>query len=348
MMRIIFPLLVAFASLLATGAQAQSGVRLAADAPDAYTVASGDTLWGISGRFLQEPWRWPEVWRLNRDEIRNPHLIYPGQVILLDRSGPWLSIGRRIGGSSSAVQDGRLQPKVYNEALEEALPSIPLQIIDPFLNRPLVVDQPRLDGSATIVATETSRVLTGTGDTVFAKNVGDEGEVWHIYRPARPLEDPVTREPIAWEAAYLGTARVTERGEPTTLEILSAVEEIGTGDLMMPSEPPSVFAYVPHAPEAAIEGRIVSIHRGVSETGRLNVVALNVGEQDGLERGHVLALYRNRGVAQYRGEAGTESYRLPEKRYGVVFVFRVFERVSYALVMDSDGPVTIADAVRTP
>jgi len=211
-----------------------------------------------------------------------------------------------------------------------------------------VVDQPRLDGSATIVATETSRVLTGTGDTVFAKNVGDEGEVWHIYRPARPLEDPVTREPIAWEAAYLGTARVTERGEPTTLEILSAVEEIGTGDLMMPSEPPSVFAYVPHAPEAAIEGRIVSIHRGVSETGRLNVVALNVGEQDGLERGHVLALYRNRGVAQYRGEAGTESYRLPEKRYGVVFVFRVFERVSYALVMDSDGPVTITDAVRTP
>ena len=100
MKRIIFPLLVAFASLLGVGAHAQSSVRLAADAPDSYTVERGDTLWGISGRFLQEPWRWPEVWRLNRDEIRNPHLIYPGHVVLLDRSGPWLSIGRRIGGSA--------------------------------------------------------------------------------------------------------------------------------------------------------------------------------------------------------------------------------------------------------
>lgn len=346
MNRIIFPLLVAFASLLASGAQAQSGAQLAADAPDSYTVVRGDTLWGISGRFLREPWRWPEVWRLNRDEIRNPHLIYPGQVILLDRRGPWLSIGRRVGGGGT--QDGRLQPQVYDEPLQDAVPSIPLHIIDPFLNRPLVVDQPRLDGSATIVATETSRVLTGTGDTIFAKNVGDEAEVWHVYRPVRPLEDPVTRAPIAWEAAYLGTARVTARGEPATLEILSAVEEIGVGDLMLPSEPPSVFSYVPHAPDARIEGRIVSIHRGVSETGRLHVVALDVGERDGLERGHVLALYRNRGVAEYPGADGKETYRLPEKRYGVAFVFRVFERVSYALVMDSDGPATIADSVRTP
>ena len=191
-------------------------------------------------------------------------------------------------------------------------------------------------------------MLTGSGDTVFAKNVDPDTEVWHIYRPARPLEDPITRETIAWEAAYLGTARVTERGEPTTLEIVSAVEEIGVGDLMMPSERPSVFSFAPHAPEQAVDGRIVSIHRGVSETGRLNVVALNVGERDGLERGHVLSLFRNRGTAEYRGEAGKESFQLPEKRYGVVFVFRVFERVSYALVMESDGPVTIADAVRKP
>ena len=345
MIRIIFPLLVSFVTLLGATAHAQSGVRLADNAPDSYTVVRGDTLWDISGRFLQEPWRWPEVWRLNRDQIRNPHLIYPGQVILLDRSGPWLTIGRRVG---SGTQAGRIEPKIYNEALESAVPSIPLQIIEPFLNRPLVVDQPRLEGSATIIATETSRVLTGSGDTVFAKNVDPDTEVWHIYRPARPLEDPITRETIAWEAAYLGTARVTERGEPTTLEIVSAVEEIGTGDLMMPSEPPSVFSYAPHAPDFDVEGSIISIYRGVSETGRLNVVALDTGEQDGLERGHVLALYRNRGVAEYRGEDGKESFRLPEKRYGVAFVFRVFERVAYALVMESDGPVTIGDAVRKP
>jgi hypothetical protein len=345
MIRIIFPLLLGIATLLGASAHAQSSVRLADNAPDSYTVVRGDTLWDISGRFLQEPWRWPEVWRLNRDQIRNPHLIYPGQVILLDRSGPWLTVGHRI---SSSTKSGRIEPKIYTEALETAVPSIPLQVIEPFLNRPLVVDQPRLNGSATIIATETSRVLTGSGDTVFAKNVDPDTEVWYIYRPARPLQDPITGETIAWEAAYLGTARVAERGEPTTLEILSAVEEIGVGDLMMPSERPSVFSYAPHAPEQTVDGRVISIHRGVSETGRLNVVALNVGERDGLERGHVLSLFRNRGTAEYRGEAGKETFQLPEKRYGVVFVFRVFDRVSYALVMESDGPVTIADAVRKP
>jgi hypothetical protein len=343
MIRIIFPLLVGFATLLGATAHAQSGVQLADNAPDSYTVVRGDTLWDISGRFLRQPWRWPEVWRLNRDQIRNPHLIYPGQVILLDRSGPWLTIGQRVG-----AQDEGIRPRIYTEALDAAVASIPLQVIEPFLNRPLVVDQPRLEGSATIIATETSRVLTGSGDTVFAKNVDPDTEVWHIYRPARPLEDPLTHETIAWEAAYLGTARVTERGNPTTLEITSAVEEIGVGDLMMPSETPSVFSYAPHAPEQDVEGRVIAIHRGVSETGRLHVVALNVGEQDGVERGHVLTLYRNRGVAEYTGENGKETYQLPEKRYGLVFVFRVFDRVSYALVMESDGQVTISDAVRKP
>ncbi len=349
MTRIIFPLLLGFATLLGASAHAQSGVpsgvRLADDAPDSYTVVHGDTLWAISARFLREPWRWPDVWRLNRDQIRNPHRIYPGQVILLDRSGPWLTVGRRI---ASGTQSDRIEPKIYTEALETALPSIPQQVIEPFLNRPLVLDQPRVDGSATIIATETSRVLTGAGDTVFASSVSPDAELWHIYRPARALEDPITGETIAWEASFLGTARVTEHGEPTTLEILTAVEEIGVGDLMMPSERPQVFSYAPHAPEQAVEGRIISIHRGVSETGRLNVVALNIGERDGLERGHVLALFRNRGSAEYRGEAGKENFQLPEKRYGVVFVFRVFERVSYALVMESDGPATISDAVRKP
>jgi len=172
--------------------------------------------------------------------------------------------------------------------------------------------------------------------------------VWQIMRPARPLKDPLSGEIIAYEADYLGTARVTERGEPTTLEITSAVEEIGTGDLMLASEQPNVFSYAPHAPEREIEGRVASIYRGVSETGRLHVIALTAGERDGLERGHVLSLFRNRGTAVYRGEDGKETFNLPEKRYGLVFVFRVFDRVSYALVMETDGPVTVGDAVRKP
>ncbi|AWI78940.1 peptidoglycan-binding protein [Parazoarcus communis] len=340
MIRIIFPLIVCIATLVSNTAAAQ-GAEIADDAPDSYTVVKGDTLWGISGRFLKQPWRWPEVWRMNRDQIRNPHLIYPGQIVHLDRSGPWLSIGKRLG------IDKRL-PQIYEETFGNELPSIPLNAIEPFLNKPLVVDEARLQGAATIIATETNRVFTGQGDTVFAKNVSADADVWQIFRPVTPLNDPITGEIIAYEAAYLGAARVTERSDPVTLEIVDSVEEIGVGDLMLPSERPSVFSFVPHAPENPVDGRVMSIYRGVAETGKLNVVSLNVGERDGLERGHVLALYRNRGIAEYKEEGVKETYQLPEKRYGLVFVFRTFDRVSYALVMDSDGHVSIADSARKP
>jgi hypothetical protein len=340
MIRIIFPLIVCIATLVSNTAAAQ-GAEIADDAPDSYTVVKGDTLWGISGRFLKQPWRWPEVWRMNRDQIRNPHLIYPGQIVHLDRSGPWLSIGKRLG------IDKRL-PQIYEETLGNELPSIPLNVIEPFLNKPLVVDEARLQGAATIIATETNRVYTGIGDTVFAKNVSDDADVWQIFRPAAPLNDPMTGEIVAYEAAYLGAARVSERSDPVTLEIVDSVEEIGVGDLMLPSERPNVFSFVPHAPENPVDGRVMSIYRGVAETGKLNVVSLNVGERDGIERGHVLALYRNRGIAEYKEDGVKETYQLPEKRYGLVFVFRTFERVSYALVMDSDGHVSIADGARKP
>lgn len=340
MTRIIFPLLVAVA-LLCGGSAAAQPPALAPDAPDTYTVVRGDTLWGIAGRFLQQPWRWPEVWRMNREQIRNPHLIYPGQVIVLDRSGPWLSIGRRVG-------DERLSPQVYEERLDAAIASIPTHDIEPFLTRPLVVDETHLAGAATIIATETSRVFMGNGDTVFAKDVPRGHDVWEIFRPARPLVDPLTNELLGYEAQYLGNARVTAHGTPATLQILSAVEEIGTGDRMLQSERPRVFAYVPHAPEVDIEGRLIGIYRGVVETGRHNVVTLNIGAREGLEPGHVLALYRNRGSVTYKEDGVSETFELPEHRYGLAFVFRVFGRVAYALVMDADGPVTIGDSVRRP
>ena len=343
MIRIIFPLIFSVAALLgSTAALAQA--TLADDAPDTYTVVRGDTLWDISGRFLRQPWRWPEVWRLNRDQIRNPHLIYPGQVIVLDRSGPYLSIGRRLG---DPLYEKRF-PQVYSEPLETAVPSIPIQVIEPFLTHPLVVDEPSLSGAGTIIATETSRVLMGAGDTVFAKDVTGRDQVFQVFRAARPLIDPVTREVLGHEATFLGTARITEDGTPATLSVISAVEEIGTGDRLLVAERPEIFSFVPRSPEAAIDGRLIGIHRGVAETGRHNVVTLNVGSREGLERGHVLALYRTRGTAVYSEDGRKESYDLPSQRYGIAFVFRVFERVAYALVMDSDGQVTVGDSVRKP
>lgn len=345
MTRIIFRLLFGFALAFAlTGhAGARTPPQLADDAPDQYTVQAGDTLWGIAGRFLREPWRWPELWRMNAAQVRNPHLIYPGQLLLLDRRGPTLALARALGDAQV-----RLQPRVHEEALPSAVPAIPLQAIEPFLSRPHIVDNAGLAHAATIVATETSRMLTASGDTVFATAIAAGIDAWQIFRPARALRDPQSGEIIAWEADYLGTAHVSAHGDPAVLQIVSAVEEIGVGDRLLPSEHSRLFAQPPHAPAHALDGRIVAIQRGVSETGPLGVVALNLGTAHGLEPGHVLALQRARGEVVHRGEDGPQHFALPEQTYGLALVFRVFERIAYALVMESDGQVSVGDRVRTP
>jgi LysM repeat protein len=343
MKRIIFPLLISVATLLGVApAAANEPPAIADNAPDTYTVVRGDTLWGISGRFLTQPWRWPEVWRLNRDQIRNPHLIYPGQVIFLDRSGPYLSIGRRVG-------DDRLQPKAYHESLDQAIPTIPLDVIHPFLVAPLVVDEVDLANSATIVANDFKRVFGGAGDTTFAKDIDADKRDWQIYRKTKPIVDPVTKETLGYEALHLGSAQLSQAGDgdrvPATLIITRSLEEIGPGDRMLPSEVPSVFSYVPHAPDFTIEDtRVIGIHRGVEVTGRHNVVVLNAGAEEGMEVGHVLSLWRNRGSAKHE----RESFDLPPQRYGLAMVFRTFGRVSYALVMDTDGEVKVGDFARQP
>ncbi|MDR1994760.1 LysM peptidoglycan-binding domain-containing protein [Azonexus sp.] len=347
MSRIISSIAVGIAFLASADVQA-APPTVAVDAPDSYTVVGGDTLWGISGRFLQEPWRWPEVWQMNEDEIKNPHLIYPGQIIVLDRSGPYLRIGKRVGdgsgGTDRPVGDSRLQPRIYQTPVEEAISTIPLKAIAPFLTKPLVVDGNSLQGAATIVATETDRVYLAQGDTVFARDVNEDADKWTIFRVGKSLVDPVKRQALGHEALYLGTARVTERTNPATLEIVEAVEEVGVGDKMLPAEGELIFSYVPHAPGELIDARLISIYRGISETGKLSVVIISAGKQDGLAPGHVLAMFRSRGTAIHEKQA----YVLPEKRYGSAMVFRVFDRVSYALIMDTEGQATIGDAIRNP
>lgn len=349
MTRIIFPLLCAAATLFASPSFAQNDPILP-NAPDAYTVKRGDTLWSISERFLKQPWRWPEVWQINRDEVKNPHLIYPGQVIVLDRSGGRLSLGR-------VITDQKLSPQVYSEPLKQAIPSIPLADIEPFLVRQLIVEEEDLAGAGTVIAAENQRVYTGDGDTIFAKGIPSGTEAWQMFRPVRPLVDPVTKEVLAYEAHYLGEARVTEDARPsvtgaetpTTLKVVSAVEEIGPNDRLLRVDQPRILSYMPHAPEADIDGRLIGIYRGVAETGRHHVVTLNVGARDGLEVGHVVALHRARGVVTYRDEdRRKEDFELPDHRYGVAFVFRVFNRVAYALVMDTEGHVSVGDYVRRP
>ena len=357
-MRIISALLFVFSSLLATSSPswsqaaaaptAQPGaeparlpaLELAEDAPDRHIVVRGDTLWDIAAKFLKEPYRWPEIWRLNKEEIRNPHWIYPGQVIVLDRreAVPRLRLGELL----------KLEPRVHSSEERVAIASIPQQVIEPFLARPLVVESGELDPVARIVATQENRVNLGAGDLAYAKGVNPDVRRWNIYRPGKTLLDPETKEALGIEALFLGTARLVRQGEPATLEIATSLQEIGRGDRLLPAPPLNIISYVPRAPATAVAARIISVYGAVGEGGRNSVVAISRGGRDGLEPGHVLALYRAGREVSNRHEGKDEVYRLPAERYGLVFVFRVFERVAYALVMDVSRPVVAGDLLRNP
>lgn len=340
MIRIISALLLSF---FASGVAAQTGepLELAESAPDHHVVQAGDTLWDISGKFLKDAWRWPELWRMNRDDIRNPHRIYPGQVVMLDRSGPAprLKLGQVV----------KVGPKVYVEQGTESIPSIPMQAIEPFLSRPLIIDEHGMKNAPRIIATQEDRVVLGPGNHAYVTNMTDKRDLWEVYRPARPLLDPETRELLGHEAYYLGTARKIRDGQPATIEILSVKEEVARDDRLAPAVQGEIVSYVPHAPDLDVEGRVASVYGGVNEAGRNAIVVVNRGTRDGLEVGHVLALYRHGRIVTYRDdEDDTQLAKLPDERYGLLFVFRTFDRVSYALVMNVTRPVTVGDVVRTP
>ncbi len=376
---------------------------LAADAPSEYTVVKGDTLWGISGRFLKDPWKWPQIWQMNQDQIKNPHLIYPGDVVRLDRDAMRLSLGGGAAGGGSARPSGgtsadaagnvvRLDPRVRIETLQSAVPSIPGTAIGPFLSQPLIIESTGLDTAPAILATEESRVIVGAGDVAYADRIGSGDSVnWQIYRPGVALKDPESGEILGYEAKYVGDARVRRYGNPTTLEIIKTRQEVNRGDRLAPARESAFPTYVPRAPDKAIKGSIMSVDGGVSEFGQYQIITINRGARDGVEVGHVLATYRKGAVINAGGRSmdllGGSSklfdgmrmtpvpvvadpprpppppvepgkvapvaqaegpLKLPDERNGLIFVFRVFDKLSYALVMRSTRPIYIGDVIQTP
>ena len=431
-MRII-TLLVAF-GLLSPWATAQT-LELQDKAPERYTVKQGDTLWDISGRYLKQPWRWPELWGYNKAEIKNPHRIYPNDVIVIDRSGAEPRL--RLLGADDASRPGgtvKLSPRVRSESIErEAIPAISPSAIAPFLSQPLVTDAAEFERAPYIVGTDEERVIIGTGDRAYISGLGGSPTAdWHIYRPGKALIDPDSGETLGTEAEFLGNARVIRSAEPATVEITRATKEINTRDRLGPAPQDTTYSYIPHAPTQPIEGRIISAYGGVAEIGQYAIAVINKGRADGIEEGHVLAVYRKGRTVQpavnarknwfpflhkeclkadttirYDGyydpmqthekcapakadaapravlaDGWTYSdvgclkpgkrvrydeffdpkdvYRtpcrsvtngpvtLPDERSGLIMVFRVFDRVSYALVAQSARPVYLLDAVRNP
>ncbi|HYC41525.1 MAG TPA: LysM peptidoglycan-binding domain-containing protein [Noviherbaspirillum sp.] len=355
-------------SALAAGEEAMNNPRCAflQNAPDQHTVVRGDTLWDISGRFLQNAWCWPQVWGMNKEEIRNPHLIYPGQIVYFDRAAGRLRLGKPVGGNGG--QDGRgnqtvkLTPQLRTEGLgQEAVPAIPSNIIEPFLSQPLVVAEGELNDAPRIIATQESRVMLGKDDKAYVRGAINSGTSFQVFRPGTPLRDPDTNAVIAYEAAYLGTIKLERLArtpdEAHVFNVVSVKQEMAVGDRLLPVPPTPILNYVPHPPEKEVGGRIVSVYGGVSQAGQNQIVTINRGRKDGLDMGTVLELFRygpiitdrtDKGSMWTFGPWGRTQVKLPDHRYGSLFVFRVFDSISYGLVMQVTDTVQVGDVAKSP
>jgi len=328
---------------------AQDRLKLQEGAPDRYVVEKGDTLWGIAGKFLKDPWRWPEIWRLNEDQLKNPHRIYPGDVIVLDR-------GMNPPELTTAAGSVKLVPQIRAESLTEAaIPAIPARFIEPFLSRPLVIEEGGLANAPRLVGTREERVNLGAGSTAYVTGMGESRDQnWHLFRQGRPLIDPDSAHVLGYEAIFLGTAHVVKFGDPATVTLVTTTQEVSPGDRLLPAGTPVINEYAPHPPKIKITARVIGVLGALpnSDGAKNSVVSLSKGSNSGLEMGHVLALMRAGGTIpdpqSTLSPDRAPRFQLPDERYGLAFVFRVFNGVSYALIMDSLGPVTPGDFAQTP
>jgi len=384
---------------------AQAGVPLsdlAPNAPDSYLIKSGDTLWAISNMFLRSPWRWPELWGMNLQEISNPHLIYPGQQLVLDKTS-----GRAVLRNASDTAPGapaastepatapattsdaapsaasgdelpvgtiRLSPRTRYEPFGGALTALKIGAIEAFLTEPLIVEEKELDAAARIVATQEDRVMLSRGDRayvrgpVYAPVMDDRAKTqyFRIFGNTKPLKDPDTNEVLGYEAQFVGRAalvrsEMTEEtvgsdGKPSTsrvpatIDIVESRDEIFVGYRLLPVPERQFSNYVPHAPTGTVKGRIVSIYgnSAVVNASQNQVVVVSRGRRDGIEPGHVMAILKNGPRMIDPTDPTRPLIKLPNERNGLLMVFKTFEKLSYALILDITEGVQIGDRLAAP
>jgi len=361
-------------ALLAIAAPAYADtVALTPDHPDRYVVQKGDTLWDISKRFLKDPWRWASVWTIN-DQVKNPHLIYPGDVILLTYvdGKPQLSVAREekvvpapagveeqtvtpttaieepAGETPTGMNVVKLRPKAHAESIASAIPTISPEAIVPFLTEPLAVGRSELDRAGYVTIGLDDRRALGDGSQFYARGLKNSGtEYYQIFRQGAALKHPDTGEILAYEALFLGDARLLESGDPAKLMVTRVKQEIlPTDRLLQTPEKAALPYYFPRAPEKNVDGRILAAVNGLREFGPNTIVAISLGKREGMEEGHVLRIMRHVGLS--KDPVTQRMYKLPDEETGLLMIFRVFDKVSYALIMNATRPVHIHDALRTP
>ncbi len=339
---IIVSLLVA---LLFVGTSLAADVQLRPGHPDRYVVVKGDTLWDISARFLKDPWLWPDIWYAN-PQIKNPHLIYPGDVVTLVYVGgkPRIMVQRGHG-------EEKLSPHVRVEPLAAAIPTIPLDAIGPFLNKSLVLSQQELKSAPYVVATAGEHLAAGAGNRVYVRKImSAQPSRYTVVRPGEAYRDPKTGELLGYQALYLGDALLQRTGDPATLKLLRTEKEVLTGDRLVPAdEQPFNANFFPKAPDKTINGDIIAVLGGVTQIGQHQVVVIDRGARNGLQVGDVLAVYqRGELIKDTVSGKRNDTVQLPDERAGELLVFRTFDKVSYGLIMRATRAMHVLDVVRNP
>ncbi|HUO81609.1 MAG TPA: LysM peptidoglycan-binding domain-containing protein [Gammaproteobacteria bacterium] len=334
---------------------AERTVRLTDRHPDRYVVRSGDTLWDISAMFLEDPWYWPEIWHINQ-QIENPHLIYPGDVLTLVfvDGRPQLRLER---GVSAGTGTERLSPRIRAESLEDAIPTIPYEIVAAFLARPTVLDREELDALPYVLAPEDGHLMAGAGNDVYVRGTGDAaGTRFNVIHVGKPLYDPDDNDIVGFEGLYVGNGRIARAGDPSTLFLTETAREAVTGDRLMPADVEVPMNFHPRAPESGVDGQIISVVNGLALIGDDQVVVLNRGERHGLEPGHVLSVFEVGPVVRDAVAGGgyikrrlfAEKVKLPDEPVGVVMVFKTYDRIAFALVMRATSEMHVYDRVLSP
>jgi hypothetical protein len=348
-------------------------VALTPDHPDRYVVQKGDTLWDISKRFLKDPWRWASVWTIN-EQVKNPHLIYPGDIILLTYvdGKPQLSVAREepapapaeagaptvtpttaieepAGETPTGMKVVKLRPRAHAESIDAAIPTISPEAIVPFLTEPLVAERSELERAGYVTIGLDDRRALGDGSQFYARGLKKNSNVeyYQVFRQGKRLKHPDTGETLAYEIQYLGDARLLESGDPAKLVVTRVKQEIlPTDRLLEAPEKAALPYYFPRAPEKNVNGRILAAVNGLREFGPTTIVVISLGKREGMEEGHVLRILRHVGVS--KDPVTKRMYKIPDEETGLLMVFRVFDKVSYALIMDANRPVHVYDALRRP
>jgi hypothetical protein len=362
-------LILAFGSVCAISvsnayAAKKSSCEFLPNAPDSHVVVQGDTLWDISGKFLQNPWCWPEVWGLNKEQIKDPHWIYPKQVVYFDRNAGRLRLGNEVGGPPTAADDNnsavadssgavRLSPRMRIEGLgQTAIPAIPAKYIEAFLSQPLAIEESDFNNSPRIVAVEEGHLYLGKDERAFALGELNGNTSFQVFQPGTPLIDPDTGKVIAYEAVFQGTVKVQREGKGTNeahvLTVVTSKKEMGVGDRLMPVPPTPILNYVPHPPESQVGARVVSIYGGVVHAGQHQIVSINRGKNHGVDVATVLDLVHYGATIPDPDNKKAPKIKIPDLKYGTLFIFRVFNNISYGLIMDVTDVVKIGDYAQSP